>query len=201
VRTLLIVDDDLGTRNILQSALKDHFDVRAVDSGAAALRELARGAYDVVLCDISMNGMTGLEVLCRIGECWPGTRVVMMSAIEECYTVVEAMSLGACNFVVKEDWQSFKTLIQVLNTAAAVRQKDDAQMLSRSAAEAQLTPVSAVDMEDAQPAGRSTARTGAVATFMSWLMGLEYCSHEITRVVQRDSGELHLRCSLCEARV
>ncbi len=77
---ILIVDDEDGIREALSGALReDGYQVEAVHSGEECLEFIARQPVDLVLLDIWLEGMDGLEVLRRIQETDPGPMVVMIS--------------------------------------------------------------------------------------------------------------------------
>ncbi len=98
----LVVDDDEGMRANIENVLgKGGYEVFTVSNGEAALSWLERSTVDVVLLDIRMPGMSGLEVLSRIRERFDDIEVIMVTALREIPTVVEAMKLGAFDFLTK----------------------------------------------------------------------------------------------------
>ncbi|HEY7305315.1 MAG TPA: sigma-54 dependent transcriptional regulator [Bryobacteraceae bacterium] len=101
---VLIVDDEANIRQSLRGVLGDEaYDCIAVESGEACLEALAREACDVVLLDIWLPGIDGLETLARIQEIPTGTRpaVIMISGHGNIETAVKATKLGAFDFVEK----------------------------------------------------------------------------------------------------
>jgi DNA-binding NtrC family response regulator len=101
-RSLLIVDDDPRVRTSLASALAaSDLKVSAVEDGDAALASLAAVPADVVLSDVKMPGMNGLELLKLIRQRAPDVDVVLMTAYDDLPTVAEAMREGAADFLVK----------------------------------------------------------------------------------------------------
>ena len=70
-RRALIVDDEAGVRESLRMVLKDAYDLVAVSSGSEALEAVAKGAPDVVLLDIVMPGMDGMQVLEELRTRYP----------------------------------------------------------------------------------------------------------------------------------
>ena len=99
--TILIVDDEKNTRDGLGRFLKRHHNVLAADSGAVALELLEHNTVDLVLSDIRMPGMDGLELLSAIRAKHPGVPVILLTAYGEVATAVEAMRDGAADYLSK----------------------------------------------------------------------------------------------------
>jgi len=101
-RSLLIVDDDARVRTSLLSALEDEdTSVHAAEDAEAALSVLGAESVGVVLTDVKMPGMSGLELLRVLKERSPDLDVVLMTAYDDLPTVAEAMREGAVDFLVK----------------------------------------------------------------------------------------------------
>jgi len=100
--TVLVVDDSEGIRDTLQSILKKHFSVVTAEDGETALKILGEVEVNIVLLDIRLPGLDGLEVLQRIKEQYDYIDVVMVSMVKEVETVVRAMKLGAYDYIVKD---------------------------------------------------------------------------------------------------
>jgi two-component system response regulator AtoC len=100
---LAIVDDDQPFAEYLQTLLRSRgYETTAYDSGDALLRGLREGALpDVVLLDVSMPGLDGLETLRQIRLAHPAAQVVMVSGGRATEKIVEAVRLGAADYVVK----------------------------------------------------------------------------------------------------
>jgi len=100
--TIYIVDDEAVARNGLSLALENrNYHVKAFESGEAVLKTMADIAPDVVLLDIGLPGMSGVEVLEEIKTHYPETIVIMITAYEDVKTVVAAMKYGAYEYIVK----------------------------------------------------------------------------------------------------
>ncbi len=100
--TLLLVDDDPEFRTILASRLKRlEYDVTVVESGVAALRAMAESDFDVVLTDVVMPELDGLELLEKMREQGIQTPVVVMSGTGNIEVAVRAVRLGAVDFLEK----------------------------------------------------------------------------------------------------
>ncbi|MBW1695858.1 MAG: FAD-dependent oxidoreductase [Deltaproteobacteria bacterium] len=99
---ILVVDDELIVRDSLKEILEEEgYFVQTAESGAAALEELSKQPYQLMLLDIKMPGMDGVEVLQKAMEIYPKLSVVMMTAYATVETAVEAMKLGALDYLIK----------------------------------------------------------------------------------------------------
>ncbi len=101
-QTVLIVDDESGIRQSLGAILREEgYRVETVATGEECLESVGRAPYDVVLLDVWLPGIDGLETLGRLREAAPGTMVVMISGHGNIETAVRATKLGAFDFVEK----------------------------------------------------------------------------------------------------
>jgi len=98
---VLIVDDELSVRESLRLILKERAQLTLADSGEAALEALERQPYDVALLDVLMPGLDGLEVLERLRARSASPQVIMLTATKTVKTAVQAMRLGAFDYVTK----------------------------------------------------------------------------------------------------
>jgi len=101
--SILVVDDDPMMLRYTSSLLESEgFTVRAVGSGAEALRELRCAALPaVILLDMIMPEMDGLETLSRIHGLAPAAKIVMLSGVQNAATVVQAIKMGAVDYITK----------------------------------------------------------------------------------------------------
>ncbi len=100
--TILIVDDEPGIIQSLQGILTDEgFEVVAAGGGLKALEIIKETIPDIVLLDIWMPDIDGIETLKRIRELYPGLRVIMISGHGTIETAVKATKLGAYDFIEK----------------------------------------------------------------------------------------------------
>jgi heterodisulfide reductase subunit A len=99
---ILVVDDELIVRDSIKEWLEDEgFEVDMAESGMDALEKLSRQKYRLMLLDVKMPGMDGVEVLKRGREIDPDLSVVMMTAYATVETAVEAMKIGAMDYLMK----------------------------------------------------------------------------------------------------
>lgn len=101
---ILIIEDEKAIRNVLRNIISEEnkaYTVHDAENGKAGLDMMAELAYDLVLCDIKMPGMDGIEVLDRIMKDYPDTAVVMISGHGDIETAVDCIKKGAYDFISK----------------------------------------------------------------------------------------------------
>ena len=99
--TVLVVDDDQSVIESFKVALEDNYNVLATNSGEIALDKIKKEDINVVLLDILMPGMDGMDVLRKIKELDKNIDVIMVTAIKTVKTAIEAMKLGAYDYITK----------------------------------------------------------------------------------------------------
>jgi len=99
---ILVVDDEKNIRLTMSQSLEPlDMTVQTAASGEEALEKLRSGLFGVVFLDLKMPGMDGMEVLRRIKKDWPKIRVIIITAHGTIESAVEAMKLGAVDFIQK----------------------------------------------------------------------------------------------------
>jgi two-component system, NtrC family, nitrogen regulation response regulator NtrX len=99
---ILVIDDERSIRNTLKEILEyEKFEVDVAEDGFEGLEKIENSHFDVVLCDIKMPKMDGIEVLSKIQEKDPDATVVMISGHGSIDTAVEAIKKGAFDFISK----------------------------------------------------------------------------------------------------
>jgi DNA-binding response OmpR family regulator len=99
---ILVVDDEHGIRYFLERFLKrEGFQVATAASGEEAIDCLATDEFDMVLVDLKMKGIGGLEVLAFVQEKWPATAVIVLTAHATLESAVEALRKGAHDYLFK----------------------------------------------------------------------------------------------------
>ena len=103
---VLVVDDEENIRKIVRLTLtKAGYGVEEAEDGGKAIEVLNTGEnplmVDVIICDIRMPHMSGIELLGRLKEIDPGVEVIMLTAYETLDTAREALRLGACDYLGK----------------------------------------------------------------------------------------------------
>jgi two-component system nitrogen regulation response regulator NtrX len=99
---ILVIDDEKAIRNTLKEVLEyEKYEVDLAEDGPRGLEMFSANSYDIVLCDIKMAKMDGIEVLGKIAETSSDTPVVMISGHGNIDTAVEAIKKGAFDFLEK----------------------------------------------------------------------------------------------------
>jgi len=101
IRILIVDDEEIVIRSCQRILASDEYLVDAAQSGPEALRKADEGDYDIVVLDIMMPGMDGLEVLQQLKERHPAIDVIMVTGLSEIKTAVQAMKLGAFDYLPK----------------------------------------------------------------------------------------------------
>jgi two-component system nitrogen regulation response regulator NtrX len=128
-RTILVVDDETSILKSLEGILSDEgFEVICAENGAKALEVVEEVIPDLVLLDIWMSGMDGIETLVKIKETYPNLQVVMMSGHGTIETAVKATKFGAYDFIEKP-LSLEKLLLSVNNALDHYRLEEEISLL------------------------------------------------------------------------
>jgi len=101
-KRILVVDDDDSLRWVTQAQLQQSgYDVAAAADGNSALASIRQAPPDLVITDLKMPGMSGLELLRKIREDYPEIIVIMVTAFGSVENAVEAMKTGAYDYIMK----------------------------------------------------------------------------------------------------
>ena len=100
--SILVVDDETGIcQNVKKILAKGNFDVTAANSGREALKMMAEKPFELVISDVVMPEMNGLQLLKALKAKWPETKTVMMTAYASTDTAMRAIRLGALDYLPK----------------------------------------------------------------------------------------------------
>lgn len=114
---ILLADDDAGLRKVISFKLKRRgYDVTAVVDGTRALEALKLNQYDLLLSDMKMPGLTGIELLEQARQVQPRIEVILITAYAAVSQAVEAVKMGASDYLTKpfEDEQLFMAIEKAL---------------------------------------------------------------------------------------
>ncbi len=121
---ILIVEDEVNIRRVLRKVLEEEDATRIISEAADGLEAITafdKGDYDLILCDIKMPKKDGIEVLTAAQEQLPNTPVVMISGHGDLATAVQAMRLGAYDYIAKPP--DLNHLLQTVRSALALKEK------------------------------------------------------------------------------
>ena len=163
--SILVVDDEPAMRLLLSSVLKEEgHDVATAASGEEALQLIAKRHYHLVLTDLKMPGISGLELLKQVKRDDPGTALIILTAFGTVEGAVEAMRMGAVHYLLKPLSNPEELRLSVRRVLEEQRVTDEATTL-RQATEA-VFPFGEIvagegKMQAALELGRSVAPTDA----------------------------------------
>ena len=189
MNNILIVDDEAGIRQSLKGVLEDEgYKVAAVDSGENCLEALRRRSFDVILLDIWLPGMDGLETLEKVREAEDAPEIIIISGHGTIETAVRATKLGAFDFLEKP-LSLEKTLILVKNAADAKRLRGEnrdlkKQLLAKSVIVGDSIPMKALR----QQIGLMAPTNGRVLVYGESGTGKELVAHAIHAQSPRQDG-------------
>lgn len=125
-RSILVVDDQMGVRRLLFEAFKeDGYNVRLAASGFEAISQVNSDPPKLILMDMKMPGMNGLEALREIKRLNPDISVIMMTAYGELEIVAEAMKLGVKEYITKPfDINELRDLVSQVLSGEYISQKE-----------------------------------------------------------------------------
>ncbi len=218
-RRLLVVDDEETIRLALSKFLRSRgFDAETAESGEAALSHLQEGRFSLMLCDIRMPGMSGLDLVPKARALHPDLAVIMLSAVNDVPTASESIAVGAMEYLTKPvDLQDLLAAIERVahRRDLAVEQRNverliDAEVARRTAElerERATVVASAIDaiahlvaMHEAKDPFLSgtSIRVSALARAIAEAMSLDAAHVEQVAVAARlhDVGKIALRESV-----
>lgn len=132
MKTILVVDDEQSVRDSLKMILEyERFEVEFAENGETALKKLITASVDVVLLDVKMAGMDGIEALQRIREKNTHLPVIMISGHGTIETAVEATKLGAYDFLPKP-LDRDKLLVTIRNALQQAKLSEDYRKLQET---------------------------------------------------------------------
>jgi len=197
---ILIAEDEANLRMVLQKELERlGYRVQAAPDGDAALRKLEESNVDVLLCDINMPKVDGMEVLRRVHERPNPPEVIMLTGQATVETAVEAMKLGAYDYLTKP-YSITELDVRVKQAAEKRRLRVDnlrlREQLARQSGLPEIVSVSAAMTEAVRlvervaPSDASVLITGESGT------GKELIAHAIHRLSTRADGSfIDINCA------
>ncbi|NLJ27712.1 MAG: sigma-54-dependent Fis family transcriptional regulator [Deltaproteobacteria bacterium] len=131
VTRILVVDDEQGARDSLEVLLEDHYEIECAEDGLCALSKLRQKNFDLVLLDITLPKLNGIEILKKIKELNEGIDVIMVSGLDCAHEATLSMKSGAFDYITKpyEPERILKSIERV------VKKRFDEQPISYSSGE------------------------------------------------------------------
>ncbi|MBL0700579.1 MAG: response regulator, partial [Desulfosarcina sp.] len=99
--SIFIVDDEQTIREGISMALETNYVLEAFSNAEDAIKAMKKKSPDLVLLDIGLPGMSGIEALREIKNLFPDVVVIMITAYEDAGSVISSMKLGAYDYVIK----------------------------------------------------------------------------------------------------
>lgn len=138
---VLIIDDEKSIRNTLREILEyEKFKVDEAEDGMSGLEKVKKNKYDLILCDIKMPKMDGIEVLENVQQISPETPVLMVSGHGTIETAVEALKKGAYDFIPKP-LDLNRLLVSVRNAIDRVELVKENTQLKKKVSKAKDSPI------------------------------------------------------------
>lgn len=100
-KVLVIDDEDIVLKSCYRVLTPEGYDVKTAKSGVDGLKMLEKEPFDIVLVDIKMPDMDGIEVLRRVKGEWPDTQVIMITGYGTVSSIVTARKIGAFDYLQK----------------------------------------------------------------------------------------------------
>jgi two-component system, NtrC family, nitrogen regulation response regulator NtrX len=194
---LLIVDDEPGIRDSLAGVLEDEgYQVTAASSGEAALDILRQSQFDVVLLDVWLPGIDGLETLERLRDFEGAPEVIMISGHGTIETAVRATKLGAYDFLEKP-LSLEKTLILVKNAVESKRLRRENRDLKKQLAFKSVIAGDSIPMKALrQQIGIMAPTNGRVLIYGESGAGKELVAHAIhAQSLRKDETFVEVNCA------
>jgi two-component system nitrogen regulation response regulator NtrX len=197
MHNILIVDDEFSIRESLQGVLEDEgYKASAADSGEACLEMLRKKSFDVILLDIWLPGMDGLEALERIRENEDAPEVVVISGHATIETAVRATKLGAFDFLEKP-LSVERTLILIKNAIETRKLRLENRDLKKQMAPKSLIVGESIPMKALRQQIQLMAPTnGRVLIFGESGTGKELVAHAIhAHSLRKNEMFVELNCA------
>ncbi len=112
-KSILVVDDDIAHRTMLRIMLGWEYEISEADCGSTAIEKIKDTPFDLVLMDVCMPEISGVEALDKIKACNPEIPVIMMTAYSSNATAAEALKKGAYDYLTKPfDFDNLRLTIE-----------------------------------------------------------------------------------------
>jgi putative two-component system response regulator len=209
---ILVVDDELGPRESLRMILKDQYRIETASTGKQAIDLVQKKEFDLVILDIRMPEMSGIELLRAIRKIAPATEVIMITAYASVETATEALRLGAVDYLIKPfEISAVRSVVekglQKRNASRSVDNKITELLLAKITLEEEIkitysnikshyretidSLVAAVDAKDSYTKGHQE-RVASLVSQICYQLGLQEADQELIRqaATRHDIGKI-----------
>ncbi len=100
-RLLIVEDEDTLCASLQRVFIRDGYDVDIAGSAESAFKLLEHRSYDLIITDIILPGISGIELLTKYRTTNPAQKVIVITAYASLTTAVESLKAGACDFIIK----------------------------------------------------------------------------------------------------
>lgn len=100
-KILIAEDEEITLKQLLSTLQKEGWEAAGVKDGNQAFQEISSGHFDLLIADIKMPGLSGIEILDRMKGKYPATEVIIITGFGSIGSAVEAMRKGACDYITK----------------------------------------------------------------------------------------------------
>ena len=100
-RLLIVEDEDTLCESLQRVFTRDGYEVDRADSAESAFRLLEHRSYDLIITDIILPGISGIELLTKYRTTNPAQKVIVITAYASLATAMESIKAGACDFIIK----------------------------------------------------------------------------------------------------
>ncbi|NWJ48523.1 MAG: response regulator [Chloroflexi bacterium] len=156
--SVLIVDDDLGVRNVIARMLTiNHFRITDADNAEKALELVKSNPFDLIICDIHMPGMSGLEFLEELKKIDPGIASIIITSNDNVDVAVKALKAGALGFIPKpfSGPELIETIKSALSSAQLMRETMSLKVFFPLLENASIALLNALEAKDHDSQGHS----------------------------------------------
>ena len=112
-KSILVVDDDIAHRTMLRILLEWEYEISEADCGLIAIEKVQKTHFDLVLMDVRMPEISGVEALDKIKASNPEIPIIMMTAYSSNEVAAKALEKGACGYLMKPfDFENLRQTIE-----------------------------------------------------------------------------------------
>jgi CheY-like chemotaxis protein len=117
---VLVVDDEAVIRLLFKDLLSKEYDFAEADTAEAALAQLGQGAFDLLICDKNLPGLSGLDLAQQAKQKWPALKVMLMTGYPSLVTAQQSVELGLVDYLVKP-FDDIRVVREKIRDAAAAQ--------------------------------------------------------------------------------